>query len=110
MLQSTSMISPSRSQIQGSTNITNYIAQNVNNYYKNDDILYATIGPNKKLPSPFTAAPSSSKDLELLSSNRLKDNYFIKMENSSESRMNSHESFSRKLKKSTEMATLTRPK
>ena len=63
---------------------TNYITQNVHNHYKNEELnLYSTINNNKKNNNN-----NQLKEFENIPINRLKDNYFIKLENNEIQRSN----------------------
>jgi hypothetical protein len=122
MLHSTqaATVSPRSPSHMGSTSTTNFITQNVHNYFKTDELnLYSTVSSSKKhlgSPPPGSSGSASTTGIDSIypggsaaaaseasdSTNRLRDNYFIKLEslNSEGQRsLNGNEFLVRKLKK-----------
>jgi hypothetical protein len=61
-------------------NTTNYITQNVHNHYKTEEMnLYSSVSSLKK--NAQIVSSSSTREIDTVPINKLKDNYFIKLEN-----------------------------
>jgi hypothetical protein len=109
MLQSTTRQAAVSPRSPSSGNTTNFITQNVHNYIKTDELnLYSTVNNTKKQINSPPGASASATGIDMiypgqvnaLTTNRLRDNYFIKLENSEGQRsLNGNEFMVRKMKK-----------
>jgi hypothetical protein len=129
MLQSTIVaaslhVTRDKSNTATTNTTTSFISQNVQNFFKNEDLsLYSTVS-NKKLGSPpplASATTSGSIDLiypsgsgvasSLAATNRLRDNYFIKLENGEmQKSLNGNEFVVKKVKKQAGVGELAKNK
>ena len=119
MMQSTTaVVSVTSSKSPTINSTTNYITQNVNNYFKNEELnLYSTVNNSKKsflssVQNQNTTGQQTSKEIEMvLPTNRLRDNYFIKLENSEGQRSvnGTNDLLVRKLKKQSSISENNTP-